>query len=188
MLLTLIRHSKTTPTAEIPIPRWGLNEQGIELAKALALTESIQAVDILYSSLQTKALETAVLLAKPNAMGIKTDDRLTEITSFTNQFEADLETYEKRAHQFYAGTLDRINQGETVAEALSRFNEALTDIVQWEADKQNIGIVSHGNILAYFCAQFMPVEMAVFHKTIRMPDVAIFDWEGKQFLKMFGQG
>jgi len=185
MLITLIRHSKTNPTGNIPIKQWGLTEEGILMAKALAKTDKIKSISVLYTSLQTKALETAVILAKDHGIPMKINDNLTEITSFTEKFHSDPEIYEQNTAAFYNGTLDRIENGETGKEALDRFNGAVEEILTEEKDKDNIGIVSHGHILTFFTAQFMQIDMYSYHKTIQMPDVAILDWNTKKFINVF---
>ena len=94
MKLTFIRNSTTKPNSQVPIPLWGLTEEGIEKARKISRMDLIKDLKVLHSSLQTKALETAVILGKPNAIPIKTHPGLTEITSFTRKFlHSDL--YEK---------------------------------------------------------------------------------------------
>ena len=187
MKLVFIRHSKTNRDPLVPITCWGLADSGIELAKELSMKEVIKNLDVVYSSFQTKALETAVLLAKPNAVPIKADDRLTEVTSFTGSFENDFDTYTKNVHDFYSGDLTRISGGETKAEALERFNNALESIAKNESDKDFVGIVSHGNILTLFSALYKDVDCYELHAKIQQPDVAIFDWQKKKFDVFFGE-
>lgn len=188
MQIKLIRHSKTLVESQKPIVRWGLSEVGIERAKALSGKEIIQGVDVIYSSLQTKALETTLYLAKPNGIRIETDDNLTEITSFTNKFITKDEGYIQGVHDFYHGKVDRIAGGETAEEALQRFNTALERIVAQETKKgvKRLGIVSHGNILAHFTAQYADVTPFSLHDKIQMPDVAVLDWDTKKFTSMWG--
>jgi len=182
MLLTLIRHSKTTQVPEINSTLWSLNEEGIELAKELSKSNLISSIDVLYSSLQTKALETSLYLAKPNFIPIKTNDKLTEVTSITNGYIAN---YEETVKDYYSDKVTKINNGETKEEALARFNNAIVDLTLREADKKNIGIVAHCNILALFCAQFYNKSAYEIHNLIQMPDVAILDWGTKTFTRFY---
>src|SRR5947207_11515653 len=158
MKIILVRHAKTKIDSQIPITRWGLSQEGISLAQKLSENNIIKQIDILYSSLQTKSLETAVILAKPNAIPIKTDDRLTEITSFTNKFIPDVDKYNQAVKDYYSDIIKRINNGETKQEALERFNIAIESIVKTSNNKENIGLVSHGNILTLFSAQFKQIN------------------------------
>jgi broad specificity phosphatase PhoE len=187
MKFVFIRHSETDRNPEVPITCWGLSEQGMELAKELSKEQIIKDLDVLYASFQTKALETAVLLAKPNAVPIKADNGLTEVTSFTGVFEPDFDVYSKSIHDFYDGTIDRIAGGETKAEALKRFTDTLERIAKAEPDKSSVGIVTHGNILTLFSALYKDVDCYELHTAIKQPDIAVFDWDEKKFDTFFSE-
>ena len=88
MNLVLIRHSKSLVNPDIPIPTWGLSDEGIILAKKINELTQIKTLDVIYSSLQTKALETAVLATK-NRIPVK----LIHYEYFINR--ADAEAREK---------------------------------------------------------------------------------------------
>jgi broad specificity phosphatase PhoE len=187
MKFIFIRHSKTDRNPLVPITRWGLTAAGIELAQELSHKGIVKNIDVMYASLQTKAIETALLLAKPNAIPIKTNDNLTEVTSFTGVFEKDFSIYTKNVHDFYSGELDRINGGETKTEALGRFTSALESIAKEEHGKATIGIVSHGNVLTLFSAAYKEVDCYELHTAIKQPDIAVFDWDKKRFDSFFGE-
>lgn len=183
MILTLIRHSKTVLEKEVPNLLWKLSDEGISLAIELAQSEVINGVEIMYSSLQTKALQTTLLLAKDNHIPIKTHSDLTELTSITNKF---IEDFETTVQSLYRGEVERVNDGESISEGQIRFNAAIEEIIETEQGKDNIGIVAHGNILSIFAAQYTDKSAYEIHKTLKMPDVAIFDWDTKKFIKFFG--
>lgn len=187
MQLVLIKHSKTSIEADKPIPLWFLSSEGIKLAEKLSATDVIRSLDVIYSSLQTKALETAVILAKPNYIPLEVNSGLGEITSFTRKYLEE-PLYSKAVKDFYNGKTKRIAGGETGEEALNRFWHALEVIVKREKNlsRTRVGIVSHGNILSYFASQFLDKEAKELHDKIAMPDYAIFDWQKKQFLNVFG--
>lgn len=186
MKFVFIRHSKTDRNFEVPILCWGLADDGIELAKELSKKDVIKNLDVLYASFQTKALETAVLLAKPNAIPIKADNGLTEVTSFTGPFEKEFDVYTKNVHDYYYDDIDRIAGGETKTEALERFNATLELIAKTESDKDFVGIITHGHILTLFSALYKDVDCYALHTTIKQPDVAIFNWDEKKFESFFG--
>jgi broad specificity phosphatase PhoE len=189
MRIELVRHSKTLVEPQKPIVRWGLSNDGIERAKALSGTDVIKGIDVLYASLQTKALETAVYLAKPNVIPIKINNDFTEITSFTNRFITKEQGYEQGIYDFYHGTIDRIADGENSEEALRRFNTALERVIAEESKNgvNTLGIVSHGNILSFFTAQYADVTPFSLHDKIQMPDVAVLDWDTKKFVSLWGE-
>ena len=73
-----------------------------------------------------------------------------------------------------------------MSEATNRFTQAITEVVNNESDKHVIGIVAHGNVLALFASQYEDRDALAIHSSIRMPDIAIFDWEQKTFDILFG--
>jgi broad specificity phosphatase PhoE len=185
MKITFVRHSKTAIKPEIPITLWGLSSVGIDKARELAKQTAIKQLDVLYSSLQTKAIETMVYLAKPNVIPMRTHRDLTEITSFTNEFDANEERYTSQVEQYYGGQLDRIANGETIDEALDRFIAALESIVDQEHEAKNIGIVTHGYILSFFTGKYSDLSPFDLHHSMQQPDIAEFDWESKSFTKLW---
>ncbi len=187
MKITFIRHSKTSVKPEVPITLWGLSDVGIDRAHELAADVRIKEIDVFYSSLQTKAIETMIYLAKPSAIPMRTHKDLTEITSFTNKFYTG-EKYTQQIEQYYNRTLDRIANGETIEEALNRFIAALEQITETEHKAKNIGIITHGYILSFFTGKYTNLLPFDLHHSIQQPDVAEFDWESRSFTSLWRAG
>jgi broad specificity phosphatase PhoE len=184
MRFTFIRHSLTEFNANVPKICWGLTEEGIKLAKNLARNKVVKSVDVLYSSIETKAIETALYLAKPNKLTIKMDFNLVEVTSITKKIFPD---FNKAARDILEGKIEEYIDGETEAEALKRFKDALSDIVAIERKngKTNIGIVSHGSVYALFTAEYCDLPVWDVFQSIGMPDIAIYEWETQKFTRLW---
>ncbi|MBP9758995.1 histidine phosphatase family protein [Candidatus Dojkabacteria bacterium] len=182
MKILLIRHSKTILDKNNSSLVWRLSDEGIELCEKLSNNQYIKNCKAIYSSFQTKALETALLLAKPNNISIKPFDNLTETTSVTNGFFAN---YEEEVKKWHDGGY-RINNGETKEESLNRFNKAIETITTAEIKNDIIGIVSHANVLAIFSEQFSNKDSYTIHNSLSMPDIALFDTATKQFISYWG--
>lgn len=183
MQLVLIRHSKTTLEKDKSNLVWQLSPEGIALAEQLSQNPSIKNLEVLYSSDQTKALHTALLLAKDNYIPIRVEQSLTEATSITNGF---FENYEKEMGNWHTDPTYRINNGETTEEALIRFSIIIDRLVARHTTIERLGIVSHANILSLFTSQYESRTSLEIHHAIRMPDYAIVDWDTKKLLKTFG--
>lgn len=184
MLFTLIRHAKSKVDPEVPITLWGLILDGIESADRLAQQEGIKNLDVIYSSYQTKAIETMLHLAQPNCLPMRAHEGLAEISSFTKKFYGG-QQYEDNIRDFYADSLARTEDGATIEEALTRFKAALDAIANSNSDKQNVGIVTHGYVLSFFTARYTNTSALDWHHTIAMPDVAVFDWSSKSFVRLW---
>lgn len=186
MQLTLIRHSKTIPDPNEAITAWRLSDVGIVKAKEFSKLDLIKKIDTTYTSLQRKAIETAINICEPNNIPVDFNKNLTETTSFTNKF---LDDVEEKSRQYLESEVDSFADGETTKEALKRFMNALDQIVFEEKAKgnNNVGIVSHGTILALFSTQFVDKTAYEIHKQIQMPDIAVFDWDKKKFGQFWGE-
>ncbi len=183
MKIILIRHSNTVLEPQKYNPLWVLSEQGISNAMQLANHPLVQEIDVLYTSNQLKAIHTGVILASKLGVFMKIREDLTELTSLTNDWKAD---YNGFIHDMYTGVIERHDDGESLVEATARFTKAVTEIVALENDKNVIGIVAHGNVLSLFAAQYEDRSALEIHNSIKMPDVAVFDWEQKTFTVPFG--
>ena len=174
MLITFIRHSKATFLHDKPITSWGLTDEGIQLAKNLIKTDEIRRINVIYSSLETKALETAEIINQSAGLKVITNKDFCEVTSFSNKVFPEFDKY---AQDFFNDKVDRWNNGESKLEALARFNKALNEVIQTETKlgHANIGIVTHGSILTLFIAQYQNSDLWELHKSIKSPDIIIFD-------------
>lgn len=189
MKVTFIRHGKTLVEPEKPIVLWGLSDAGIEGMKELSNHSVIRDLDVIYSSLQTKAIETSLYLAKPNAIPMNTHSGLAEVSSFTDGPFTTGKEYEDSIKDYYDGKIERIADGETIEEAITRFTSVVDEIVKFEeaAGKTNVGIVTHGYILSFITAPFCNKTPYELHHIIAKPDIAIVDWQIKQFLMPWGE-
>lgn len=184
MRVIFIRHSKTVLDKIHSNLVWNLSDECIELANQLAKVEAIRNAEVLFTSDQTKAIHTTLLLAKNSFIPIRVVQELTETTSLTNGF---FENYGARMHQWYTEQGHRINEGETREESLARFSTAVEKIVSSNPDKRTIGIVSHANVLSLYVGQFDTRGALGIHSTLKMPDYSILEWESKKLLKSFGE-
>jgi len=183
MKLTFIRHSITNVDPNVSPLLWGLTDEGVSLSKKLAQSKYVKDVEVLYSSLQLKSLETAILIAKELKIPIRTNDNLTEVTSFTRGF---IENYEDSSKLFHLDKITRINEGESKVEAVDRFSRAIERIVNREINRTNIGIDSHCNIMSLFAEQFSEKNSYKIHNQMKTPDFAVLDLDEKEFDVMFG--
>jgi broad specificity phosphatase PhoE len=183
MQLYLVRHSNTRFEPETPNEQWVLSEVGVQRAELLAQHSLLADTELVCTSMQLKAMATGLKIAELLRVPMRPDHDLTELSSITKDF---IPNYEEAVTQLYAGQIDRINGGETLDEALQRFNGAIERIISNHRDIGRLAVVSHCNILSLFAAQFDERSAHDLHGIMGMPDVAVLDWETKQFSLPFG--
>jgi broad specificity phosphatase PhoE len=173
MKILFIRHSETILDKVKSNLVWMLSEDGIKAAKELTNHPEILNCEKIYTSFQTKALETALILAKHNFIPIIPIKELTETTSVTNKY---INNFTEEIEKWHGGGY-RINDGETKEESSARFNKVIDMIVKENQDTHQIGIVTHGDVLACFLANILGINSYELHKRLKMPDLIKFDRE-----------
>jgi broad specificity phosphatase PhoE len=184
MKLYLVRHSKTKFEPETPNEEWVLSDEGVERAELLARHPILADLELVYTSMQLKAMATGLKIAETLRIPMRPDHGLTELSSITRGF---IPNYEEAVSQLYAGEIDRINGGETLDEAHVRFCETVGRIATSHPDVDRLAIVAHCNVLSLFSAPYDGRSAHDLHGSMGMPDVAILDWDTKKFDMPFGE-
>lgn len=186
MKIVLVRHSKTNIEPEIDSTQWRLSEDGRQAAAKLAEDPAFKDCELIYSSLQPKAIDTAEIIGKALNIPALQEEGLAELSSVTSGF---IEDYAGTVHKLYAGEIANINDGETLQQAIDRFNAAIKSIVDQHRDVPKIAIVSHANVLSLFTAQYCDNKAIDLHNTIAMPDIAVLDWSDteSELERLWGQ-
>lgn len=175
MKIVFVRHAQTNIEPEVNSTLWTLSEGGRLAAAELAENSIFEGSAFIYSSLQPKAIDTAEIIGSILRVPVLQEAGLAELSSVTSGF---IEDYAATVHKLYAGEIQNINGGETLAEALERFNCAVGAIAAKHAGSSKIAIVSHANVLSLFTAQYSDQAAVDLHNTIAMPDAAVLDWNG----------
>ncbi len=186
MKLVLVRHSKTIINPEVVSTEWKLSDEGRVLAEQTAGDSVFQDVDAVYSSSQPKAIQTAEIIAGKYELDNVVEEGLAELSSITRGF---IDDYAGTVHKLYTGEIKNINGGETIEEALGRFNLAIGAIALANPNAEKVAVVTHANVLSLFSAQYCNAEAIDLHNSIRMPDIAVLDWTdaAKSFDRFWGE-
>jgi len=181
--LVLIRHSKTVIDPDKPNVGWILSDEGIKLAEELAQDRVFSDVDVVYSSDQIKARETAKPIVNKWGLDLQIDSDLTEVSSFTRGFFA--QDYHQKVIDFYQSNDISYFNGETLRQAENRISKAIRDIIVKNSGK-NIAVVSHSNALTIFTKKYFPnLSYTELHDQMPMPSYCIIDYNQGLLIKPF---
>lgn len=115
-----LRHGETKKDKNIPISQWTLSEKGDEQAERLAQEGVFKDVDIIISSTEQKAYQTAKPTADALGKEIRQIEEISELDRDKGGF-MESEEYEK-AVKYCLEHLDKsIHNWETANNALERF-------------------------------------------------------------------
>ena len=180
-----VTHPQVVIDPAIPVPRWGLSERGRARAEALAQAELVRAVKRIVSSTETKARETAAILAAASGAtidvlsGFEENDR--SATGYVPQ-----QRFLELRDAFFGSPDASVEGWETARAAQQRIVGAVLGVLASHDPAVPIAFVGHGAVGTLLKCHFgkRPISVAedqpdgggnVF--TIRLPDHQLSsDW------------
>ena len=147
--LRFATHPQVRISPDIPVPWWGLNDLGRSRAAVLATQPWIARTTRLISSDETKALETAAVVAAATGLAIEIRRDLHENDRSSTGYVPH-DRFEQVADAFFNEPLQSVEGWETAKAAQLRVKAAtvdlLTDAGTDEDTDSDILIVAHGAV------------------------------------------
>lgn len=149
----LLRHGATKKDSAVPISKWSLSEKGEEQARKLAEEDVFDEVDIIISSTEEKAYQTAKPIADKLRKEIIQYKEISELNRDMGGFMGP-EDYEE-AVKYALENLDKsLHNWETAESALERFSKKIEEIDNDYEDKK-ILVVGHGFTINLYFAKLL---------------------------------
>ncbi|MCX8995730.1 phosphoglycerate mutase family protein [Rhizobiaceae bacterium BDR2-2] len=140
-----ITHPQVTIDPDIPVPRWSLSDGGRARVEAAARQAWVQRLGRIVSSDETKAVETADILARAAGVPVEiagdTHENDRSATGFLPPPD-----FEKAADQFFARPEQSFRGWERAADAQARIVSAVTRILDAHDPQVPIAFVGHGGV------------------------------------------
>lgn len=158
-------------TPGLPAHQWPLSEAGRALCKPLADKIEHYSPEVVVSSLEPKAQETAQLVADQLGLSFHTVPGLHEHERHNvpwlgkAQFELAVANFFKYPQQLVMGE-------ETASQAHERFATAVTFLVESYAGK-TLAVVAHGTVITLFVAYAVGIEPFPFWQGLGLPALVV---------------
>ena len=165
--LILVKHSLPEIDPSVPAKEWVLSNEGRRRARKLGERLDRYSLDLIVSSAEPKAIETAEIAAGVLNVRMEVVEGLHEHERVNAGF-LEKERYEQSIRRFFAGPTDLVFGEETADNAYNRFANAvhrLTDRPLIE----NIAIVTHGTVLSLFVSRNSDLEPFALWKKLGLP-------------------
>jgi broad specificity phosphatase PhoE len=176
--LYLLRHGKTKVDKDVPISQWALTDFGKQQAQDVASNDHFKDIDIIITSAEGKAMETAQPLADALGKKIIQVAELSELDRDKGGF-MDADVYEATAKEALTNRDVSVRNWETATHALERFSAAIDEINK-QYEGKRILIVGHGYTMNLYFAKLLG-ELDKVHERMEHNDFC--DWgiikEGK---------
>jgi broad specificity phosphatase PhoE len=149
--LILVKHAAPDVVPGVSSEQWRLSDRGRASCAALAEALRAHAPDVIVASEESKARETAELVAQPlgvpwkTAPGLHEHDRRGVPHMRSGEFISHVELMLRKRDQ-------RVLGNESADEALRRFRGAVRDLLGQHPD-ETVAVVSHGTVIALYVAE-----------------------------------
>ena len=179
--LILIKHSLPEIIENIPAREWILSDEGRIRAQKLAEKLNPYHPEVIISSVESKAQQTAAIIAERFLLKFVAMDGLHEHDRSNSPF------YSKEIFLYLVQKLfDEQNilifGNETGTEALGRFRESVETILE-SYKGRNVAIVSHGTVISLYVSWLTGMDGYRLWKEMDLPSFVVLDMQKKQLLE-----
>ncbi len=171
--LILVRHSLPEIQKDHPAREWKLSSNGRLRARLLSERISAYPVDVVFSSVEPKAVETAQIIAAAwdaelhVVEGLQEHDR-SNIPYLTRP------TFESAVQEFFNQPDTLVFGRETANQAYERFSGAISALLADYKDRDLV-IVAHGTVISLFVSRLTGTSAFVFWEKLGMPSFVVID-------------
>jgi broad specificity phosphatase PhoE len=145
--LTLVRyltHPQVKIDPAVPVPRWGLSDIGRARVEALAVTGKLAGTTAIISSGETKAIETAEILARALGVTIEIREAMHENDRSSTGFLPP-PAFEEMANRFFANPTISVDGWERAVDAQARIVREVEQVLT-RTFSGDILFVGHGAV------------------------------------------
>ena len=143
MFAIYVTHPQVRIDPTIPVPQWGLSERGVERARLAAESGWARRLGRVVSSDETKAIETANILADGRPVEVLADFGEND-RSATGFLAPD--AFEKAADWFFANPEQSFSGWERAVDAQARIVAAVSRALETHDPSVPIAFIGHGGV------------------------------------------
>lgn len=166
-VLVLVKHSLPLVDPGVPARKWRLSDEGRVRSRMLGEELAGYELDLVVSSDEPKAVETAEIAARVLNVPVEIVEGLHEHERGNVGF-LEKERFERSVERFFCRPADLVFGEETADEAHDRFSKAVNGLSVRFRHK-NIAIVTHGTVLSLFVSRISEIEPFALWKQLDLP-------------------
>lgn len=174
--LLLIRHSEPVVDPEIPPSQWKLSDRGVQRAGLLAEYLADRGINALYSSGESKAVQTAEIVGTSTGLPVDVvhdlrehDRGNTTIIGAEKWRSLVIESIRKQDEHIYGF--------EPVGNARMRFGNAVERLMKpFQNDNRTVAVVAHGTVISTFVAELFEIDPIPIWESLGLPGMVEIEW------------
>ena len=144
-LLRYITHPNVAIDPSTPVPEWGLSDEGRRRAHTMLDQPWTASIERIVSSTETKAVETAEILATHLRLAVEARPGIGENDRSATGFVPP-EEFEALADAFFADPHTSVQGWERAIDAQQRIVQGLEDLLTTGEDDRDIAVIGHGGV------------------------------------------
>ena len=171
--LILVKHSLPKIAESLPANEWVLSDEGRVLAKKLAVQLNRFQPELVISSIEPKAKQTAKIIAAEHNLelqfveGLQEHDRSRVGYLHRDQFQAAVREFFEKPGMLVFGS-------ETADACHARFQQAVHSILDQNLDK-TVVIVAHGTVISLFVSRLTRMSDWLLWNELALPSFVVVD-------------
>lgn len=179
--LILVKHSLPEIVRSLPAREWKLSEEGQRRAQRLAERLRPLHPEVIISSMELKARETAKIIADRLGLDYHLAHALHEHDRSKMSYLSEGE-FQAAMREFFERPESLVFGGETAEEACVRFHRAVYAVLESHPD-QSIVIVAHGTVISLFISRLTGIPAWSLWKRLGLPSYASIDLQTNTLMR-----
>lgn len=178
--LILVKHSLPEIKKSLPAREWKLSEEGRLRAHLLAEKLWLYQPEVIVSSVEPKATETAEIIAREHKLKLQITDDLHEHDRSTISYLSKDE-FEMAVRGFFMNPGLLVFGNETANEAHFRFSKAVDSTLNAHQNRTTV-IVSHGTVISLFVSRLTGISGLYLWNELGLPSFVVLDMYSKTLI------
>jgi len=171
--LILVKHSLPEIVENVPAQKWELSDEGRVRAQKLAARLNRFQPEVIVSSVEPKAKQTAKIIAAKHNLELQIVKDLHEHDrSKVGYLPKD--EFQGAVRRFFENPATLVFGSETADECHARFQQAVHSILDHNLDK-TIVIVAHGTVISLFVSRLTRISDQLLWNDLALPSFVVID-------------
>ncbi len=170
-VLVLVKHSLPEIDPAVPSREWRLSEEGQVRSRILAEKLGPYNLDMIFSSNEPKAIETANISAHRLNVPVEVIEGLQEHERRSVGF-LEKECFEQSISRFYAQPAELVFGEETADTAYRRFSKSVDGLLE-RFPQEDLALITHGTVLSLYVSRITRQDPFAMWKQLGLPSYVV---------------
>ena len=178
--LILVKHSLPEIIEGLPANKWKLSKEGQARAQRLAEQLNHYQLEIIVSSSEPKAKETAEIIARKHHLELHIIDDLHEHDR-SNESYLSSDEFQASIREFFQKPDVLVFGRETANQAHARFYRAVHSILNNHSNG-TVVIVAHGTVISLFVSRLIGISELMLWSELGLPSFVVIDLQSNTLI------